>query len=112
MSGDAVAYVGWLFALDALFFTPVCLLLRGRGVIVAEPHAWLMGGLAVAASYGAYAIAVWAMTQAPIALVAALRETSILFAVLIGWAFFAERMGATKIIAAMLIVFGVALTRV
>lgn len=112
VSGDAVAYVGWLFALDALFFTPVCLLLRGRGVIVADPRAWLMGGFAAAASYGAYAIAVWAMTQAPIALVAALRETSILFAVLIGWVFFAEKMGVTKIVAAGLIVGGVALTRI
>ncbi len=111
-SGDPVAYVGWLFALDALFFTPACLLLRGRGVMVADPGAWLMGGLAAVASYGAYAIAVWAMTQAPIALVAALRETSILFAVLIGWVFLAEKMGMTKIVAAGLIVGGVALTRI
>jgi drug/metabolite transporter (DMT)-like permease len=112
VSGDAVAYVGWLFALDALFFTPICLLLRGRSVLVADPRAWLLGGLAAAASYGAYAIAVWAMTQAPIALVAALRETSILFAVLIGWVFFAEKLGVTKIVAATLIVGGVVLTRV
>ncbi len=112
VSGDAVAFVGWLFALDALLFTPACLLLRGRGVVVADLRAWLMGGLAAAASYGAYAIAVWAMTQAPIALVAALRETSILFAVLIGRVVFAEKMGAAKVIAATLIVSGVALTRV
>ncbi len=111
VSGDATAYVGWLFALDALFFTPICLALRGRAVLMADRRAWVMGSLAAGASYGAYAIAVWAMTVAPIALVAALRETSILFAVLIGWVWFGERLGVTKAIAAALIVGGVVLTR-
>jgi drug/metabolite transporter (DMT)-like permease len=54
---------------------------------------------------------VWAMTQAPIALVATLRETSILFAVLIGWWAFNERMSMQKGMAAALIVAGVVLTR-
>ena len=67
--------------------------------------------MAGAASYGAYAISVWAMTQAPIALVAALRETSILFAVLIGWLGFGEAMTRGKAIAALVIVAGVVLTR-
>ena len=111
VSGDAVMYVAWLFVLDAVFFTPVCLALKGRGVLIADKAAWAMGSLAAVASYGAYAIAVWAMTQAPIALVAALRETSILFAVLIGWLLFGERLGLQKAIAAMLIVGGVVLTR-
>ncbi len=111
VSGDATTYVAWLFVLDAMFFTPVCLALRGTGVVVANRHVWTMGSLAAVASYGAYAIAVWAMTVAPIALVAALRETSILFAVLIGWLVFGERMGGQKAAAAILIVGGVALTR-
>ncbi|MBJ6370918.1 DMT family transporter [Sedimentitalea arenosa] len=111
VSGDAMMYVGWLFALDALLFTPICLALRGRSVLRASARDWVTGGLAAAASYGAYAIAVWAMTQAPIALVAALRETSILFAVLIGWLVFGDRMDRGKAIAAGLIVSGMALTR-
>ncbi len=52
------------------------------------------------------------MTQAPIAVVAALRETSILFAVLIGWLWFGERMTRNKAIAALLIVIGVIITRI
>jgi len=111
VSGDAVMYVGWLFALDALFFTPTCMALRGPGVIRSSWRGWLLGGLAAVASYGAYAIAVWAMTQAPIALVAALRETSILFAVLIGWLVFGDRMDRAKVLAAGLIVLGMVLTR-
>ena len=72
----------------------------------------MVGSVAAVASYSAYAIAVWAMTVAPIALVAALRETSILFAVLIGWLVFGERMDRQKMLAAGLIVAGVIVTRV
>lgn len=111
LSGDPVAYVGWLFALDAAFFTPLVLLIRGPRALSASRGSWLAGSAAAVASYGAYAIAVWAMTKAPIALVAALRETSILFAVLIGWALFGDKMGRAKWVAALMIVSGVVLTR-
>ena len=70
-------------------------------------RAWVVGSFASLASYGAYAISIWAMTVAPIAVVAALRETSILFAVLIGWLVFGERMTRDKAVAAALIVAGV-----
>ncbi len=111
VSGNAVMYVAWLFVLDAVFFTPICLALRGRGVLYANRRDWTMGSVAAAASYGAYAIAVWAMTVAPIALVTALRETSILFAVLIGWFLMGDKMDRSKAIAACLIVLGVVFTR-
>ncbi len=51
----------------------------------------MRGIIAAGLSFLTYAIVVWAMTVAPIALVTALRETSILFAVLIGWLIFGER---------------------
>ncbi len=111
VSGDAVAYVAWVFVMDGLFYSFGMLALRGRSVFPAHPRAWAMGGLAAAASYGAYAISIWAMTIAPIAVVAALRETSILFAVLIGWLWFGERMTRDKALAALMIVAGVMITR-
>lgn len=111
ISGDSVTYVAWLFAFDALVFTPICLWLRGRSVLQASAKDWAVGSLAAAASYSAYAIAVWAMTVAPIALVTALRETSILFAVLIGWLLMGDKMDRGKAIAAALIVLGMVLTR-
>lgn len=112
VAGDAVLFVGWMFALDAVMFTPVCLALRGTAVVFrSRRRDWLLGSLAAVASYGAYAIAVWAMTQAPIALVAALRETSILFAVLIGWLVLGDRMDRAKALAAGLIVLGMVMTR-
>jgi drug/metabolite transporter (DMT)-like permease len=85
--------------------------LRGWDVIPRNWHAWRMGAVASVASYGAYAVSIWAMTIAPIAVVAALRETSILFAVLIGWLVFGEKMGRDKAVAALVIVAGVMLTR-
>lgn len=110
--GDAVSYVAWLFVMDAVFFSPICLALKGRGVLTTDPRVWGLNSVAAAASYGAYAVAVWAMTLTPIALVTALRETSILFAVLIGWLIFGDRMDRQKAIAATLIVTGVVLTRI
>lgn len=111
IAGNAAMYVGWLFLLDALLFTPAIVALRGRGVAKASARVWMLGSAAAVFSFAAYAIAVWAMTQAPIALVTALRETSILFAVLIGWLAFGERMDRGKAGAAALILAGVALTR-
>lgn len=112
VAGDAAFFVAWLFLLDALMFTPILVAIRGRSVFTANPRVWALGSLAAAFSYGAYAIVVWAMTVAPIPLVTALRETSILFAVLIGWLAFGERMDRTKALAAALILGGVLLTRV
>ena len=111
VSGQPVAYVGWLMICSALFYTPAVVALKGRAVMRADARAWGLGMVAAAASFAAYAIAVWAMTVAPIALVSALRETSILFAVLLGWLFFRDRMDRTKVAAAILIVGGAALTR-
>ncbi|SEN12896.1 EamA-like transporter family protein [Gemmobacter aquatilis] len=111
VSGDAVAYVAWVFVFDGLIFTLGTLALRGTDALPRAPRAWVLGSAASAASYGAYAISIWAMTIAPIALVAALRETSILFAVLIGWLAFGERMTRDKAIASLMIVAGVIVTR-
>lgn len=112
VSGTPVLYVGWLMILSAVFYTPAVVALKGRRVMRAPLRAWGLGLVAAAASFAAYAIAIWAMTVAPLALVAALRETSILFAVLIGWIAFGERMDWQKGLAAALIVSGAVLTRV
>lgn len=111
MSGDSLQYVGWLMVLSAVFYTPAAIILRGSHVIHASRKDWVFGLMAAAVSFAAYAVAVWAMTVAPLVLVAALRETSILFAVLLGWLLFGDRMDKSKLIATALIVLGVILTR-
>ena len=68
MSGDAIAYVAWVFVADGLIFTIGSLMWRGWGVVPMQPKVWVVGSFASLASYGAYAISIWAMTVAPIAL--------------------------------------------
>ncbi|WP_413873964.1 EamA family transporter [Albidovulum sp.] len=111
VAGNAAQYVGWLFLVDGVIFAAAMLAFRGRASLPGGGRVWVMGGLAAVASYASYAVAVWAMTLAPIALVAALRETSILFAVLIGWLGFRERMTPAKALSIGLIASGVVLTR-
>ena len=111
VSGDAVAYIAWVFVADGLFFAGGMLAWKGLAVLPRQRKGWGVGMIAAAASFGAYAVSVWAMTIAPIAVVAALRETSILFAVMIGWLVFGEKMTRGKALAALVIVGGVMLTR-
>ncbi len=111
ISGDAVAYIAWVFVADGILFPLTMVGTRGLSVIPRGRRDWVLGTIASAASYGAYSVSVWAMMVAPIALVAALRETSILFAVLIGWLVFGETMGRNKATAVAVIVGGVVLTR-
>ena len=69
----------------------------------------LAGG---ALQLGSYGIAIWAMTLAPIAIVAALRETSVLFGAAIAVVFLKEPLRAGRIVAALLIVAGLLLIRI
>lgn len=111
VSGEAVGYVGWVFVAGGVMFPLLMLGWRGVAVVPGRPRDWSLGALGSAASCGAYGVSIWAMTRAPIAVVAALRETSVLFAVLIGWLLFGERMDWAKALAALLIVAGVVLAR-
>lgn len=112
ISESPVGYVGWVFVFDGLLFGAVMVAARGGAVVPRGGRAWLGGTLAAGASIGAYAVSVWAMTLAPIALVAALRESAILFALLIGWLFFGERIRTEKLLGAIGIVAGLVLARV
>ncbi|MGB3146311.1 MAG: DMT family transporter [Paracoccaceae bacterium] len=109
--GNAGAFVAWMFLLDGLIFAAAMLFLRGVSAVPGRGRVWLLGSAGAAASYASYAIVVWAMTLAPIALVAAMRETSVIFGVLIGWLFLGERMSRSKILSVLLIATGVVVTR-
>jgi len=112
ISTNVTAYVAWMFFLDGFLFLSWVLVFRGRWAVPVPASGWARGIAAGAASFLAYWIAVWAMSVAPIVLVSALRETSILFAVLIGVMFFGERGGAVKLASAGLIILGVIVMRV
>ena len=68
---------------------------------------WPLAALGGTASIGSYAIALWAMTQAPVASVAALRETSVLFAALLGVWLLKEKFGIQRGVGTLVILAGV-----
>jgi drug/metabolite transporter (DMT)-like permease len=105
-AAHAFAYNAWADGLTAAFYLPVVLALRGKEVgpeFLRDPQRSAFAGLA---AFSGYAIVVWAMTQAPIGAVAALRECSVAFAAIIGVAFLGEPFRGARASAALLIVGG------
>lgn len=113
--GTALRYVVLLFVVNGIAY-PVWVWWRrgpaGRPQVLAYARRrWPLAALGGAASLGAYAIALWAMTQAPVASVAALRETSVLFAALLGCWLLKERFGLQRALGTVVIVLGVVALR-
>ena len=100
-----------MFVLDTSLMVAYALATRGGAAIRRLAPEWRNGLAAGALSLGSYWIAIWAFTVAPIALVAALRETSVLFVMLIAVVLIGERAGAWRWAAAALIVGGIVLMR-
>jgi drug/metabolite transporter (DMT)-like permease len=110
-SGSPETYTAWILVAAAV--TTVSWQFLMRGTVVAEqlrlrPLIGLAGG---AMSFAAYGIALWAMTFAPIGAVAAVRESSVLFATAIGATALRERFGWTRWLAAGLVVAGLVLVK-
>ena len=106
-SGNAMQYVATLFLLDGWPFALLMFATRGRAVGRYARHRWPVATLGACASLGSYGIALWAMTRAPVATVAALRETSVLFAVLLGAWFLKEAFTPRRVLGTCVIVAGV-----
>jgi len=111
LAGTALGFYSWL-TIGNVIIILVLLSIKSPGVLREVMHSGrrvlLIGGTA---SFAAYAIVIWAFTQAPIALVTALRETSIVFALIIGVFFLKERLDLAKVFSTMTTLLGVALLR-
>jgi uncharacterized membrane protein len=107
-SGNPLAYVSWLIFLESIPFLAWIHARQGAAAFAYIGRGWRRGLLGGAASLAAYGIVLWAMTRAPVAAVAALRETSVLFAALIGAAFLKEHLGLRRFAGAVSVVAGVA----
>ncbi|MDF2999789.1 MAG: protein of unknown function transrane [Xanthobacteraceae bacterium] len=104
-------YAAWLFVLDGVTVTTLGLVWKGRRAI-ASTLSFVGPGVAGAAmSLTSYWIAVWAMTKAPIGLVAAVRESSVLFGAAIAVIVLHEPLRRERIVAAVLIVIGLVLIK-
>jgi drug/metabolite transporter (DMT)-like permease len=105
-SGAPAAYTMWIFLLAGAAVTAWAARTRARELLRlagARPLLVPLGGVSTLGSYG---IALWAMTLAPVAAIAALRETSILFATAIAALFLRERVGRGRLLAVLLIACG------
>ena len=107
ISGNAIQYVVALFVLDGWPFALIVLSRRGKAAWPYARQRWPVATLGAFASLGSYGIALWAMTRAPVATVAALRETSELFAALLGSWFLKEAFTLRRALGTGVIVAGV-----
>jgi drug/metabolite transporter (DMT)-like permease len=107
-SGNAASYVAWLTFLEGLPFIAWIYYRRGRPAFEYMRRGWRRGLIGGIGSVAAYGIVLWAMTRAPVAAVAALRETSVLFAALIGGVWLKEGFGLQRLAGAASVVAGVA----
>jgi drug/metabolite transporter (DMT)-like permease len=111
LAGSAGAYTASLFIGNAIVLAAYMFLRRRKEALPALAAHWktgLAGGILQVISYG---IAIWAMTVAPIALVAALRETSVLFGSVFAIVLLKEPLRRMRIVAALMIVGGLMLMR-
>jgi drug/metabolite transporter (DMT)-like permease len=111
LAGGATAYTAWLFVLSAAAMAVWGFARLGPRLGAELKANWPVALTGAVLSTAAYAIAIWAMTVAPIALVAALRETSVLFATLLSTLLLREPWRVARIAATLMVLAGAALLR-
>lgn len=111
-SDSAHSYIFWLNFFDGLPIILIALIMR-RGRIQEQVRlCWKVGVLSGIVSLVAYWIVLWAMTLAPMAMVSAVRETSMVFAVLIGVFFLKERLNLVRVVSTAITLAGVVMLKV
>lgn len=112
LADSFVVYAGWLETFCGLGYLPFALLRRKGQVLIYFRTQWKQGmlaGIAGLLSFSGFGAALWAMTISPLAPIAALRETSIIFAAIIGSIVFKEGKAKHRISSACIVVIGIAI---
>lgn len=110
-SGSAHGYAAWLFLFDALGMFIILMALRGPAALkLLAPH-WKQGLAGGMMAFSAYWLVLWAMTEAPIALVAALRESSVLFGSVLSVWLLKESFTRWRAVATMVILMGIVIAK-
>ena len=111
-AGDPFSYIVWLMLLDGIPIITFTAFVRRHQLIASIGGNWRAGCTSGALQFGAYALIIWAMSLGAMASVSALRETSVIFAAIIGMVVLKERVGALRIAAAILVALGIVLMRI
>lgn len=106
---DAVGYMAWLFFLDGWVLAVYAAIANGAAFTNFARRNWRTGLAGGTAAMGAYGLTIYAMSQGAMGLIAALRETSVLFATALGIIFLGERLTVARVAAGVVIVAGVVL---
>ncbi|WP_231712298.1 EamA family transporter [Vineibacter terrae] len=104
-----VAYIAWLNVIEGPWLFLFALARRRASLVAYLQRGWWRGAAGGAIAALGYGIAIWALSQGPMAHVAALRETSVLFGALMGTFLLREPFGARRVVAAAVIVCGLIL---
>lgn len=107
-AGGWIGYTGWLMLLQSLVIPAAALASRRRHLARKMTGVWHIGLAGGALSLVAYGLVLWAQTRAPLATVAALRESSIVIAAVIGTLAFGERFGRARILTTVCVAAGIA----
>ena len=111
LAGNAHSYAAWMLGLEWIPITAYAFWVRRGEPLRHLRKTWKLAAFLGVLSLIAYWSVIWAMTQAPIALVAALRETSIVFVLIIGVVFLKERLSLLRLVATMATLAGTALLK-
>lgn len=106
LSGQPFSYTAWMLLLTAGLLFVVAMIVGKRRTIQHLARGWRIGVVGGGCTFASYALALWAMTHAPIALVAALRETSIVFGVALAACVLKERITPLRYASIVAIVAG------
>ncbi|NTF41596.1 hypothetical protein A6U86_02720 [Rhizobium sp. AC27/96] len=112
ISGNSISYTLWMSLLPPILLFIWAISQRGINAVAAHiRYNWWRGLIGGGGSIVSYGLALWAMTKAPVAMVAALRETSILFALVISVLVLKERSSIWRYVAGAIIAAGVLVLR-
>ena len=111
LAGTSLGFYAWLSLINAVVFLVIVQIAKPGLAEKVGRHHWRFALAGGGCSFGAYALVTWAFTQAPLALVTALRETSIIFALFLGVFFLRERLDLTKVAATLSTLLGLILLR-
>jgi drug/metabolite transporter (DMT)-like permease len=106
LSGAPMAYTVWMCALWGILMPLVYVGVRDTKSLCSFRPGFMSAFIGGLVSLLAYGIVIYAMSAAPMGAVSALRETSVLFAVLIGYFFLGETLTARKVLACAVIAVG------
>jgi len=108
----ALGFYGCLSILNAIIFTIIINFIKPGMVKIVAQENYKLALSSGGASFTAYALVIWAFTMAPIPVVTALRETSIIFALFLGVFVLKERLDLIKVFASMVTILGAGLLRI